>query len=210
MENEISRQLTQALFSLALGVGAGLVYDALRAARERLRHPVFTFFADLLFGFLCGAALFFCGLTAGQGRQRIFMVVIALLGGAVYFNTLSRFALAFFRILAAAVSFFVRILTFPLVFLLKFLKKVNIFLKKYFQNKKNRYKIKYQNVTNTGRGSRGRKRGNLCHEAETNGTDDEDSSDSAYSLCNHRSYRPALQHREIQSRGGSSAAGGHR
>ena len=131
MENEISRQLTQALFSLLLGVGAGVLYDALKAARERLKLPVFTFLADLLFGLICGAALLVCGLTAGEGRQRLFMAVIAILGGALYFNTLSRPLLAFFRFLAAAVSFFVRILAFPLVFLLKFLKKVNIFLKNY-------------------------------------------------------------------------------
>ena len=128
MENDITGQLIQAAASLSLGFAAGLLYDLLRAVRARIRLPVFTFLSDVLFVLACGTALLLCGLTAGEGRQRLFMTVLAILGGALYFRTVSRAALVFFRLLTELCVFLLRCIAFPFLFCLNFLKKVKYFL----------------------------------------------------------------------------------
>lgn len=195
MENDITGQLVQAAASLSLGLAAGLFYDLLRAVRERVRAPAFTLLADILFVLVCAALLFLCGLTAGEGRQRLFMTMLAVLGGALYFRTVSRAALVIFRLLANAGAFLLRCAAFPVLFCLTFLKKVNNFFKKYFQNAKKRYKIKHpERVAAPRKVQRGREKEVAGREAETNGIIHEDTADRAHSVCNHRTYRPSFRH----------------
>ena len=85
MEIAISRQIMEALVAFGLGAAAGIFYDILRVLRSRLRSPIVTFISDIIFGVVFGLALFFAGMTAGEGRQRLFMTIIAAIGGTAYF-----------------------------------------------------------------------------------------------------------------------------
>jgi hypothetical protein len=132
VETAVSHQLLEVAASLALGATAGVLYDFLRVVRSIARLKLVTALCDLVFSAAAGVALFLLGLTLGGGRQRAMLAVIAVLGFAVYFFTLSRAALYFFRGLADAAAFLVWISARPAAFLLKIVKKFGIFAKKLF------------------------------------------------------------------------------
>ena len=121
----MASQVREMCLSLALGLACGLYYDLLRAVRCRLPGRVPGLICDFAFCALSVTALMLLGLTAGQGRQRIFMAVFALLAGGIYACTLSPGALKMW-------TFLVDIISFPLKLLLKGLKFVYDFLKKLF------------------------------------------------------------------------------
>jgi len=132
MEISISHQLIQAASSLFLGAAAGFLYDFFRVIRHRTRSNTVTAVTDFLFWVIIGAALFLLGLSLGEGRQRIFMDIIAILGGILYFCTLSRFTVLLCNKLADIFVFIFFCLSRPFVWSYMAYKKISNFLKNIF------------------------------------------------------------------------------
>jgi len=83
----------QALFfagALVMGAAVGLLYDAFRILRVRVRLPLLGGVLDLLFWLVVTVALFVYTTTAGSGEVRLYIVAAVLLGAAAYFWLLSR------------------------------------------------------------------------------------------------------------------------
>ena len=86
----------QALFfagALVMGAAVGLLYDAFRILRVRVRLPLLGGVLDLLFWLVVTVALFVYTTTAGSGEVRLYIVAAVLLGAAAYFWLLSRWFL---------------------------------------------------------------------------------------------------------------------
>ena len=92
MELPVSFQARQLLWSLLLGAALGLQFDALHLpCRLQSRpHPLLTQLADLLFVLSLLPALLLLALYVGEGRLRLFMLVFAALGAALYALTLRK------------------------------------------------------------------------------------------------------------------------
>jgi ABC-type multidrug transport system fused ATPase/permease subunit len=132
MEISISHQLIQAASSLILGAAAGFLYDFFRVVRRRSHSKTITAITDFLFWLITGLALFLLGLSLGQGRQRVFMNIFAMLGAIIYFLTLSRFSLFLCNALADALIWLFFILSRPFVWIYLALKKISVFIKNIF------------------------------------------------------------------------------
>jgi hypothetical protein len=141
MEISISHQLIQAASSLFLGAAAGFLYDFFRVVRHRTRSKTVTAVTDFLFWVITGIALFLLGLSLGAGRQRIFMNIIAILGGILYFCTLSRLTVIVCNKLADALVFLFFCLTRPIVWTYMAYKKIRDFLKNIFHYQHKWFKI---------------------------------------------------------------------
>lgn len=88
MERPISAELLQALLSLLLGAGTGLVYDFLRELR-RAGGRLAAALCDVVFCILLCFGLFAFGLGPGEGSLRLFMLCLLAAGWALYGLTLS-------------------------------------------------------------------------------------------------------------------------
>ena len=125
----------QALFfagALVMGAAVGLLYDAFRILRVRVRLPLLGGVLDLLFWLVVTVALFVYTTTAGSGEVRLYIVAAVLLGAAAYFWLLSRWFLKLGYRLADLVGVLWRVLTLPVVFLLRLCKKIGKTAKKSF------------------------------------------------------------------------------
>lgn len=72
----------QALFfagALVMGAAVGLLYDAFRILRVRVRLPLLGGVLDLLFWLVVTVALFVYTTTAGSGEVRLYIVAAVLL-----------------------------------------------------------------------------------------------------------------------------------
>ena len=72
----------------------GLLYDAFRILRVRVRLPLLGGVLDLLFWLVVTVALFVYTTTAGAGEVRLYIVAAVLLGALAYFWLLSRWFLS--------------------------------------------------------------------------------------------------------------------
>ena len=70
MAIHVTEQLRTFLLSILLGLGAGVLYDLLRAVR--LRHPRLTAPLDLLYCQAVGLAVFLFVLRQSDGQLRVF------------------------------------------------------------------------------------------------------------------------------------------
>lgn len=100
MEQPVCAQAWQAGLALLLGVGLGIIYDALKAVRLAARpgkgRAALTAAADIVFCAVLTFALFAFGLGPGEGSLRAFMLCCAGCGWGLYALTLSPWALRFF------------------------------------------------------------------------------------------------------------------
>lgn len=126
-------QLVEAGFSILLGFALGMVYDLFRIMRRRFGLRRITPLLDALYWLLAAAALFFFAACLSQRGFRLFMFIFAVLGGGIYFNTLSASCMWILERFADLIIFFIRIALFPLKFLLILIKKIIEKLKKVFQ-----------------------------------------------------------------------------
>lgn len=149
MEISIPHQLLEAAASLLLGVAAGFLYDFFRVIRRRLKLKIVTFLMDTLFWLICGTALFLMGLSLGGGEVRIFMMLLGILGAAVYFSTLSRLTVTLCEKLADFLYFVLICLLKPFVWAKILVKKIIDFAKKVFQYYRKWGKIKYHRLSVT-------------------------------------------------------------
>lgn len=85
---ELEGQALRLLLAAGGGFGLGLFYDLLRPVRRRLGRPA-GWLLDLLFCLGAGAGAFVYAMGAGSGRMGLWELAAALLGFAVYMNTLS-------------------------------------------------------------------------------------------------------------------------
>ncbi|MFR4562396.1 MAG: spore cortex biosynthesis protein YabQ [Flavonifractor plautii] len=135
----------QALFfagALVMGAAVGLLYDAFRILRVRVRLPLLGGVLDLLFWLVVTVALFVYTTTAGSGEVRLYIVAAVLLGAAAYFWLLSRWFLKLGYRLADLVGVLWRVLTLPVVFLLRLCKKIGKTAKKSFHYRRKWYRIR--------------------------------------------------------------------
>ena len=146
MEISIPQQLLQAAASLSLGFAAGFLYDFFRVIRLRLKLKIVTLFIDLVFWLICGGALFLLGMSLGEGEVRIFMILLGLLGGGIYFASVSRLTQKLCEKLADFLHFIAVCLLKPFVFMGLAAKKFFNFAKKAFKYYDKWYKIKYSRV----------------------------------------------------------------
>ena len=79
MAIHVTEQLRTFLLSILLGLGAGVLYDLLRAVR--LRHPRLTAPLDLLYCQAVGLAVFLFVLRQSDGQLRGF-ILLGGLGGS--------------------------------------------------------------------------------------------------------------------------------
>lgn len=119
------RQAEALLAALAVGVGAGLLYDLLRPPRWQ-RRGLWAFLADALFCLALGAGLFVYAMSFGDGRLGIHALAAAWAGFLAYHALLSPLCLPLF------VKAF-QILDDSTLFLQKNLKKITISAKKFFK-----------------------------------------------------------------------------
>ena len=86
MAIHVTEQLRTFLLSILLGLGAGVLYDLLRAVR--LRHPRLTAPLDLLYCQAVGLAVFLFVLRQSDGQLRGFILLGGLGGGVLFFLSL--------------------------------------------------------------------------------------------------------------------------
>ena len=103
MENPVSFQLSQLLESLLLGLSLALLFDLLHLPRRLLqrlrqrnsknktnqrrhknRHSIWTHLTDLLYLLILLPTLLLFALYVGNGRLRVFMLIFAVTGAALY------------------------------------------------------------------------------------------------------------------------------
>lgn len=142
MEIPVTGQALEAALSLYAGVMAGLVYDLLRTLRRAFRLRAVTMVSDALFWCVCALGMFALGLSAGGGEQRLFMLILAFLGGALYFLTVSPLVLEFGAFMTGILGRVLRFLTTPLRWMYRYLEKFRRFLKKAFPYLKKRFTIR--------------------------------------------------------------------
>ena len=82
MAIHVTEQLRTFLLSILLGLGAGVLYDLLRAVR--LRHPRLTAPLDLLYCQAVGLAVFLFVLRQSDGQLRGFILLGGLGGGVLF------------------------------------------------------------------------------------------------------------------------------
>ena len=84
MELKIGLQLAQAAAGVLAGALLGLYYDLLRLPRLLLGGSVSTFLCDVLFCLGALLGLFTLGLGPGRGQLRLFMLLCAGIGFALW------------------------------------------------------------------------------------------------------------------------------
>ena len=140
---------------LALGALLGLVYDGMRTLRRSIRLPALAFVLDVVFWLGTVAALFALTLLRDNGEVRIYHMLAFLLGGGLYFVTLSKLVLPALLWAAGLVRAVWQFLTGPFRAAGRAGKKVLKNQKKHFQNWLDWYKINmiYRFAKQIGRAS---------------------------------------------------------
>ena len=141
MHISISYQLLAAGAALSLGASLGILFDIFRVIRRHGAPRFLCIIMELLFAFFCGGSIFWLGLSAGHGEQRLYMTVLAFCGSILYFLLFSPLVL---QCMNAAIGLIAKILYFlsaPVRSFLRILKKFPVFFKKHFPYWKYWYKI---------------------------------------------------------------------
>lgn len=86
MELPVALQLTQAVTSVVAGIGISLIYDLFYIIRKQCTGRLLPQMLDLLFSGIALAVLFFVMQRVGGGAFRLFMLLAAALGAALYFS----------------------------------------------------------------------------------------------------------------------------
>jgi len=133
LEQPIVYQVLTALYSLAGGLVFGLIYDAMKALRLKIKSMAFTVFCDILTCFIAFFILFYLSMAPGNGEVRVYIIICSAIGALVYFFLFSRTFLGLFTACLTVLIKFMRILQKPIDFLSKKLINFNNNIKKLFQ-----------------------------------------------------------------------------
>jgi spore cortex biosynthesis protein YabQ len=100
----IPTQVISFLWSVAVGAGLGLLYDAFRILRLALPSPGPVVAAqDILFGLIAAIVSFGVMLTVTEGKLRLFLLIGEAVGWALYYGALSSAVMAAAEFIIAVV-----------------------------------------------------------------------------------------------------------
>jgi spore cortex biosynthesis protein YabQ len=119
MEIYIAQQTTAFLWAIFVGAALGLLYDSFRILRIAIPcGNTFIAVQDVLFFITCALVTFLFLLGQAEGKVRFFLLVGELLGGVLYFSTISIPIMGVSRkiiaVIRAVISFIARYLLLPL------------------------------------------------------------------------------------------------
>lgn len=127
MENEVSVQTLQFLYSALLGVGLGVFYDVLRCVRSYVRKSrIITGIFDVIFWICAIFSLIAFILTCTEGRMRWYVLFGTFCGGFVYASAASEIVFKVMRGTAKALSKLLSLITRPVYLMLRKLKNMGI------------------------------------------------------------------------------------
>lgn len=127
MENTVSTQTLQFLYSALLGVGLGVFYDFLRCIRSHIRKSrVITGIFDAIFWICATLSLVVFILTYTDGRMRWYVLFGTFCGGFVYRAAASEIVFKVMRETSKAIAKLLSLLTHPIYILLRKLKNVGL------------------------------------------------------------------------------------
>ena len=134
MKITVLEQVYALLGAALIGVGTGLLYDALRAVRRSLGRPILSGILDLLFWLAVTAALFLWSVRAGRGQVHISLCLALFLGAVLYFRLLSPLFYSVFTRLMGLLRKTAGILSAPLRGFRRLVKKIQKFFRLFFKN----------------------------------------------------------------------------
>ena len=133
MENYVSEQLVSFLRAGVLGLTGGMVYDLLRAVRQRGRSArLVTHLMDVVYVLSALLVVFLFALRQGQGELRLYMLAAIILGFCLYFTVFCDIFRPLWRFWADILASLLRFAVLPAVFVLRCGKKFQIYIKKLF------------------------------------------------------------------------------
>lgn len=125
MENTVSVQTVEFLYSALLGIGIGIFYDILRCVRSYMRKSrVVTGIFDALFWICACLALLVFILTVTDGRMRWYVLFGTFCGGFIYRAAASEIVFKVVKGTSEALIKLLALLTRPVYLLLRRMKKL--------------------------------------------------------------------------------------
>lgn len=141
MENFFNNELGLFIMYIAGGIIISLIFDLFRALRKSVKTPdIITYIEDILFWIISGAFLIYLTFIVSSGNIRMYTFVGLILGGLLYFITVSKY---FMKILIILFNFFKKVISIfivPLKKILKLNKKIICFICINLQNMTNIFK----------------------------------------------------------------------
>ena len=126
MSQFLSGQLGIFLMCIAGGIIISLLYDIFRALRKSIKTAdIVTYIEDVIFWILVGGFLIYLIFILNDGNIRFFIFVGLILGGILYYFTLSKF---FIKITVKFFTFLKKILLAPIRLVFRFNKKIGYFI----------------------------------------------------------------------------------
>ena len=139
----LSNQTLEFVFSAALGVVLGFLYDILRVIRGNTRANIVLSLFDLLYWIFAAAIVVWFAMTVQDGQLRIFSALGAILGSVMYFLVLSplilKLGFAFARLIR-------RVLRFIFTPIVKTGRKMAISAKNVYEKRKRHFTIASKGV----------------------------------------------------------------
>ncbi len=132
MEHHVLTQLHLLLLSALLGAALAAVYDMLRAVRRGVSLRALTHLLDGIYVVLAALALAAFGMRPGGGEVRLYTLLYAALGAALYLLLLSPLLRPLWAFWMASAAQLGRLLLLPANLLLGLIKKLCKLLKKHF------------------------------------------------------------------------------
>ncbi|MBR5539059.1 MAG: spore cortex biosynthesis protein YabQ [Clostridia bacterium] len=127
MENAVSVQTLQFLYSALLGVGLGIFYDFLRCIRSHIRKSrAITGIFDVVFWVFATISFVVFILTYADGRMRWYVLFGTFCGGFVYRAAASEIVFKVMRETSKAISKLLSLATRPVYLLLKKIEKLGL------------------------------------------------------------------------------------
>lgn len=130
----LSTQMLIFLKACMLGCFICIVYDCFRIIRILFTNPAWlVFIEDIIFIILATVSSFVFIVTQNNGQFRFFLLVGELIGGIIYFYTISKviikIATVIIQIVHKILRFILKIASIPVMFFYKILKKIFTYIK---------------------------------------------------------------------------------
>lgn len=207
MGTSLSEQASSLLYAVLLGVAAALLYDLLRALRlHRRRSRALTGVLDAVYCAVLALLAFAFSLRIGGGELRLYMLLAALCGAAVWFALIAPLLRPLWTFWAETFFALLRLLRLPFYALKSFYGKLTKLCKRLFLFSRNCFIIKAYE-----RSARQAYRKTAKREGQRHGKTAEKTNQSA-DRCRDRAasrhHRHGTAAHAGQDRGGAGGAGG--
>jgi spore cortex biosynthesis protein YabQ len=158
----IAQQTAVFLYSVLLGAMLSVFYDIFRALRKHIpHHNLVVMLEDILFWLISAAAVFVFIYNTNSGEVRAFVFIGAVLGGVLYFLTISKLVIRLLSAVFFALYKILFVLSRPIVLVSRPIRraagKSAKRSAKTFVNLKNLFKFKLKSVTMSLGGKRRKK-----------------------------------------------------